>query len=84
MPTPPVDATSSEIAKSRDEDKSYFRSPRTVYINSYWYFLSRERAPEGPFSTREDADAAVQRYIQLVTSPLFKSEQVSRINSLTV
>ncbi|MEM8498648.1 MAG: DUF6316 family protein [Pseudomonadota bacterium] len=84
MPTPSVDAINSEANISRNTDKSYFRSPRTVYINNYWYFLSRERAPEGPFNTREDANAAVQRYIQLVTSPLFESDQVSRINSLIV
>lgn len=76
-------AGNNTVSDGRDE-KSYFRSPRTVYINSYWYFLSRERGPEGPFRTREDADAAVQRYIQLVTSPLFEGEQVSRINSLSV
>lgn len=84
MPKPEDDATNSEYTENRDTEKSYFRSPRTVYINNYWYFLSRERGPEGPFKTREDADAAVQRYIQLVTSPLFKADQVSRINSLTV
>lgn len=83
MSTPADETTAQEISDNRETEKSYFRSPRTVYINSYWYFLSRERGPEGPFKTREDADAAVQRYIQLVTSPLFKGEQMSRINSLT-
>ncbi|MFK7731217.1 MAG: DUF6316 family protein [Pseudomonadales bacterium] len=84
MTTPTLEASKSTDSEHRDTEKSYFRSPRTVYINSYWYFLSRERGPEGPFNTREDADAAVQRYIQLVTSPLFKDGQMSRINALTV
>ncbi len=81
---PAEEVSHAPTGDRRHSEKSYFRSPRTVYINSHWYFLSRERGPEGPFRTREDADAAVQRYIQLVTSPLFEDEQMSRINSLRV
>ncbi len=62
--------------------ESFFRSERIVYINNYWYFQSRERAPEGPFRTRAEAEQAVDRYVQLVTSPMFSDTELERINSL--
>ncbi|MFK8020072.1 MAG: DUF6316 family protein [Pseudomonadales bacterium] len=64
-------------------EKRFFRSERTVLINNYWYFMSRESPAEGPFKSKSEADEAVERYIQLVTSPLFNQGELERINALS-
>lgn len=79
---PPSEANTA--AESRAGERSYFRSQRTVLINNHWYFMNRETAAEGPFRTKQDADDAVERYIELITSPLFDAAELQRINTLTV
>ncbi len=40
-----------------EEQKSWFRSERFLQINSEWYFITRERKEEGPFSSKQAAEA---------------------------
>ena len=41
-----------------------FRSERFCQINGQWYFVTREKTQEGPFSTRADANAGAHNYIE--------------------
>lgn len=67
-----------------EDNKSYFRSDRTVLVNDRWYFLSRETGPEGPFGSRDDARDAAQRYATIMKSRLFNNDEAARINKLKV
>jgi len=81
-----VESAISEGGSRRQQastEKRFFRSERTVFINNYWYFMSRESPAEGPFKSKSDVDDAVERYIQLVKSPLFKDGELERINALS-
>lgn len=86
MPRPSISLLNgtSELPRKQEPAKKFYRSERTVFINDRWYYQSRENAPEGPFSTREDAEYAVQRYLEVVNSPMFQDEELERINSLSV
>lgn len=73
------------ISRTGEPDKCFFRSERTILINEHWYFMCRElREPEGPFSTREAAESAIERYVHLVSSPYFNPNEMSRINGLSL
>jgi hypothetical protein len=72
------------MGRQGEENKSYFRSERTVFVNDRWYFLSRETGPEGPYNTRDDAREAAERYAMVMQSRLFNSDEAARINKLKV
>ncbi|TDX97765.1 DUF6316 family protein [Thiohalophilus thiocyanatoxydans] len=41
-----------------------FRSGRFFNIDSNWYFSCREGGDQGPFDSRDDAEAALTLYIR--------------------
>ena len=44
------------------EDKTYFRSNRLFCSNGQWFFVTRE-GEQGPYSKRDQAEAALERFI---------------------
>ena len=44
------------------EDKTYFRSDRLFCSNGQWFFATRE-GERGPFVSRDDAQAALARFV---------------------
>ena len=49
---------------SDDEDKTYVRSERVFFGEGQYYFATREGVDQGPFATRDDAEATLRHYIQ--------------------
>lgn len=72
------------MSRTGEDNKSYFRSDRTVLVNDHWYFLSRETGPEGPYNSRHDARDAAERYVMVMKSRLFDRDEASRINKLKI
>ena len=70
--------------KSRkgEQPRSYFRTERMQQSNGIWFFLTRESAQEGPFSTKKEADEALQRHSAVWHCNLFSNREFDHINSL--
>jgi uncharacterized protein YchJ len=45
-----------------------FRTDRFCQINGFWYFVTREQTQEGPFPSRQDAQAELQDYIRRMST----------------
>jgi hypothetical protein len=45
-----------------------FRTDRFFQESGQWYFMTRELTQEGPFEFRENAEAYLKRYIQVMNS----------------
>lgn len=43
-----------------------FRSGRFFNIESEWYFACREQQDQGPYTSRQDAEAALTLYIRQI------------------
>ena len=58
---------------------SHFRATERFFReNGQWYFSTRE-GEEGPFRTREAAEAAMQRYVKSIQAAAnFKKEQTEK------
>ncbi len=51
----------------REDDqnqKTWFRSDRFFNEGPDWFFSTRENTVEGPFSSREDAEAGLMMYLR--------------------
>lgn len=57
------------MRNSDDADKLHFRSDRIACQNGAFYFSTREGTFEGPFHTREQAEAAAALYIRYHLDP---------------
>lgn len=70
--------------KSRkgERPRSYFRTERVQQANGLWYLLTRESIQEGPFSTKQEALATLERQAAVWNSNFFSNWEVDRINSL--
>lgn len=55
---------SSSIRRGeQDQNKAWFRSQRCFAIGNEWYVATREGVNVGPFKSRKEADASINRYI---------------------
>lgn len=54
--------------RAGEQPRSVFRTDRFCQINDSWYFVTREQTQEGPFPSRNDAQSALQSYIEHVTA----------------
>ena len=61
---------------------SHFRSDRFAMVNGNWFFTTRENTIEGPFTTRLDAENALERYLEIMQSQFFSDKEVVNINEL--
>ena len=72
-----------------EEQKRWFRSERFLQINSEWYFITRELEEEGPFNSRQEAEAELfnfirknkyymQTWVDSFFAPTFTQEVVER------
>lgn len=50
----------------RGEESSHipFRTGRIYYVNDQWFFCTREGHDEGPYPSRDEAEAALAMYIR--------------------
>jgi hypothetical protein len=46
-----------------EADPVPFRSGRFFNVESNWYFATREHIDQGPYSSREQAEKALQEYL---------------------
>lgn len=52
------------MKRSTDPDeRAVFRTDRFFSGNGRWYFATRERIDVGPFARREQAEAALERFL---------------------
>jgi len=61
---------------------NYFRSERLYRCGSQWFFVTREGTDEGPFDNRADAQARLERYVQVMASGLLSAD--SRLELATL
>lgn len=54
--------------ESDSTTRAYFRTERFNQRGGQWYFLTREGTEEGPYDERLEAEARLQRYIDVMTS----------------
>lgn len=47
-----------------EQAQTRFRSDRFCRVNGEWFFLVRDEAPQGPFRTRQEADAELAFYLR--------------------
>ena len=64
--------------------QNYFRCDRYFQTNGQWHFTTREQTVEGPFRSRAKAEAAVMRYIDMISCRMFNVNEQNIINSLKV
>ena len=58
------------MKRSTDQDeRQLFRSNRFFSGNGQWYFATREHIDIGPFIRRDQAEAALERFIAGATPP---------------
>ncbi len=58
------------MKRSTDQDeRQLFRSNRFFSGNGQWYFATREHIDIGPFIRRDQAEAALERFIAVATPP---------------
>lgn len=62
--------------------KSYFRTERIQQASGVWFLLTRETIQEGPFLTRQDVMAVLERHTAIWNCNLFSNTEFDRINSL--
>lgn len=48
-----------------ERDKNWFRTQRFSYVNSEWYFETREGSIEGPFETPLEAELELNHYLRV-------------------
>jgi hypothetical protein len=53
------------------------RSGRYFHIDARWYFACREGADHGPFSSRSEAESALQNYLRQYNKPQAVREGLS-------
>ena len=59
------------MKRSTDQDeRQMFRSNRFFSGNGQWYFATRERIDIGPFIRRDQAEAALERFIAVMMPPV--------------
>ena len=62
------------LVRAGEDNKSWFRSDRMMHVNENWYFLTRENTQEGPFDSRQEAEAELILYIRHVNDSLFQED----------
>lgn len=56
-------------------DKNFFRSERFFNADSQWYFATRELSDQGPYATREQAQARLADYLRWHKKAQARSER---------
>ncbi|MAA66436.1 MAG: hypothetical protein CL581_16895 [Alteromonadaceae bacterium] len=51
-----------------ERDRNWFRTERFSYVNSEWYFETREGSIEGPFETPLEAELELNHYLRVAQS----------------
>lgn len=54
--------------RSGEVKPAVFRSDRFCQINGQWYFVTREKTQEGPYSDRVEANAGATAYVERMQS----------------
>jgi hypothetical protein len=65
------------MASKRETDpvtRSWFRTGRFTEDQGLWFFHTREKTTEGPFSSMFDAQTQLERYIKVQTSGLLVND----------
>jgi hypothetical protein len=65
------------MASKRETDpvtRSWFRTGRFTEDQGLWFFHTREKTTEGPFSSMFDAQNQLDRYIKVQTSGLLADD----------
>ncbi len=57
-----------QVHRSGEDGAIPFRSGRFFNIDSNWYFSCREGEIQGPYSSRDEAEAALSLYIRDVNT----------------
>ncbi len=50
--------------RSGEGSKPWFRSERYYHTNDRWWFLTREKTEEGPFSSQQEAENELILYVR--------------------
>jgi hypothetical protein len=56
-------AMTGQRQQDQSDTRSHFRSERFTLINGQYFFTTREGTLEGPFFSRQDAERAVNHYL---------------------
>ncbi len=51
-----------------EDERMYFRSDRFYSIDNKYFFSTREGDEVGPFDCKEDAELALERYVDCLSS----------------
>jgi hypothetical protein len=58
----------TDIRKSDNKSRAWFRSSRFFQQQGKWFFYTREGTMEGPFSELQDAEKRLNEYIKIMSS----------------
>ena len=56
------------FCRSGETAPPIYRTDRLYQVDGRWYFVTREKTREGPFSTQFDASVGISRYIEHMRS----------------
>ncbi len=65
---------SNDYRKTDATPYKAFRTSRFFKHEGSWYFSTREGTSEGPYHSREEAEAQLEKYIQVVNSGFYNRE----------
>ncbi len=69
-------------SRKGERPRAHFRTERVQQANGAWFLLTRESIQEGPFRTRQEVMALLERHTAVWCCNLFSDKEVDRINSL--
>ena len=69
-------------SRKGEPPRTRFRTERVQQANGAWFLLTRESIQEGPFRTRQEVMALLERHTAVWSCNLFSNKEFERINSL--
>ena len=69
-------------SRKGERPRTHFRTERVQQSNGAWFLLTRESIQEGPFRTRQEVMALLERHSAVWNCNLFSNKEFDRINSL--